>query len=445
MARVLYVWDRLRGSFWFVPSLFAAVALGLAFAMLATDRALEGSLPQALLLYTGGAEGARSLLSAVAGSIITVVGLAFSITVVALQLAAAQLGPRLLRNFVRDPGNQIVLGTLVGTFVYCLIVLRAVRGGNGLSDDAFVPHLSVTVGVVLAMLSIGVLIYFIHHAARSMQADNVIATVMKDLDGAIDVVFPDRLPSTVVGPDPVESPTPPPEHETARVESAGSGYVQSIDAERLTRLARAQDLVLWVTCRPGDFVSAGDVIGRAWPRARADETVQRTVPRAVVLGIERTMLQDVLFGFEQLAEIAAHALSSSLRDPITATRCIDRLGEAIDRLAARRPPRPVRRDAEGCLRLVVRTVTLEEAVGAAFDMIRAHARGSRLVGVHLLETFARLLAKHRRHDLRAGLLAQAFAVRRAADALADPLDQEAIRCAFENLCGRVSADATHAA
>jgi uncharacterized membrane protein len=308
-----------------------------------------------------------------------------------------------------------------------------------------VPHLSVTAGVVLAMLSIGVLIYFIHHAARSMQADNVIATVMKDLDGAIDVVFPDRLPASAIGPDPVESPTPPPEHETARVESAGSGYVQSIDAERLTRLARAQDLVLWLTCRPGDFVSAGDVIGRAWPRARVDETLPRTVAGAVVLGIERTMLQDVLFGFEQLAEIAAHALSSNLRDPITAMRCIDRLGEAIDRLATRRPPLPARRDAEGRLRLVVRTVTLEEAVGAAFDMIRAHARGSRLVGVHLLDTFARLLAKHGRRDLHAVVLAQALAVRRAADAPADPLDQEAIRRAFENLRGRVGAGATQAA
>jgi uncharacterized membrane protein len=445
MARVLYVWDRLRGSFWFVPALFAAVGLGLAFGMLATDRALEGTLPQALLLYTGGAEGARSLLSAVAGSIITVVGLAFSITVVALQLAAAQLGPRLLRNFVRDPGNQIVLGTLVGTFVYCLIVLRAVRGGNGLSDDAFVPHLSVTAGVVLAMLSIAVLIYFIHHAAHSMQADNVIATVMKDLDAAIDAVFPERLSPAAIEPDPVESPTPPPDHETARIESPGAGYVQSIDVPRLMRLARAHDVVFWVTCRPGDFVSAGDVIVRAWPRTRVDETVQRTLPRAVVLGIERTMLQDVLFGFEQLIEIAAHALSSSLRDPITAIRCIDRLGEGIDRLAARRPRLPVRRDAEGRLRLVVRTVTLEEAVGVAFDMIRVHARGSRLVGVHLLDTFARLLAKHRRRDLRAVLLAQAFAVRRAADALDDPLDQEAIRRAFEDLCGRAGAEATQAA
>jgi uncharacterized membrane protein len=156
--RLAYVRDRVRESFWFLPAVCAVIGLGLAIGLLFVDQRLEGHVPTTLWFYTGGAEGARSLLSALAGSIIIVLGLAFSITTVALQLAAAQLGPRLLRNFVRDPGNQIVLGTFVGTFVYCVFVLREIRGTNGVADVAFVPHISVTAAVALAMVSVGVLI-----------------------------------------------------------------------------------------------------------------------------------------------------------------------------------------------------------------------------------------------------------------------------------------------
>jgi uncharacterized membrane protein len=440
MARLLYVWDRLRGSFWFVPSVFALVALGLAIALLSADRRLDGTLPTTIWLYTGGAEGARSLLSAVAASIITVVGLAFSITTVALQLAAAQLGPRLLRNFVRDPGHQIVLGTFVGTFVYCLIVLRTVRGTNGLSDDTFVPHLSVTGGVALAMLSVAVLIYFIHHAAVSMQADEVIAAVMRELAGAIDVAFPEPLASGSVDPGAVEEAPGPPSHEAVAITSPRTGYVQSMDTRRLMALAGEHDLTIRLICRPGDFVAEGDLVAQAWPALHVGDKVPRVLRSTVVVGIQRTMLQDVLFGFEQLVEIAANALSSSLRDPITAIRCIDRLGEAIDRVARRRAPSPVCRDAEGRVRLIVPVLTLDEAVAAAFDVIRAHGRPSRIVTVRILQTCTRLVAKHARRDLHVALLAQALAVLRGADALGDPLDQAAIRRHFEDFARHLRPD-----
>ena len=106
-------------------------------------------------------------------------GVAFSITIVALTLASSQFGPRLLRNFVRDFGNQVVLGTFVSTFVYCLLVLRTVRGGEGVE---FVPYLSVTLGVVFALAGLGVLIYFIHHVASSIQARSLIAAVARELE-----------------------------------------------------------------------------------------------------------------------------------------------------------------------------------------------------------------------------------------------------------------------
>ena len=167
-------------SFWFVPTTMTVVAAGSAIGMIEVDRTWLGPGVRIGWLYSGGAEGARSLLSTVAGSVITVAGVVFSITISTLTQASSQFGPRLLRNFMRDTSNQIVLGTFVATFLYCLLVLRTIHGK--IDDGAsFVPQLSVTVAVGLAVASIAVLIYFIHHVSLSLQAPNVIAAARGDL------------------------------------------------------------------------------------------------------------------------------------------------------------------------------------------------------------------------------------------------------------------------
>jgi uncharacterized membrane protein len=190
MTRLRASWEYLRGTYWAVPSAMAVAAVGLSVAMIQLDEAATaGLLDRLSWVYTGGPEGARAVLSTIAASMITVAGVTFSITIVALTLAAQQFGPRLLRNFLRDLGNQVVLGTFVSTFIYCLLVLRTVRGSD---DEEFVPHLPVTVGVILAM-SLGVLIFFIHHVATSIQASRIIANVAEDLEGAINRLFPETI------------------------------------------------------------------------------------------------------------------------------------------------------------------------------------------------------------------------------------------------------------
>lgn len=433
MPRLVYLWDRLRGSFWFVPAICATAGVVLAMVLLLVDHRLENRLSEVVLFYGGGAEGARSLLSTLAGSIITVLGLAFSITTVALQLAAAQLGPRLLRNFVRDPGNQIVLGMFVGTFAYCVVVLRAVRGQNGVVEDAFVPQLSVTAAVVLGMLSVGFLIYFIHHAAVSMQADHVIAAVASELDAAIDELFPEHLGHDVGERAEASLPSDPPADEQMALPSPGSGYVQSIETERLVATAAKHDIVVRLACGPGDFVATGDAIARCWPASRLTPEVARSLTDSVVLGRERTLLQDALFGVEQLVEIAINGLSSSVRDPLTAVRCVDRLGAAIGRVADRAMPSPLRHDGQDRLRVVAPAPTIETFVSVAFDAVRGQAPDSRLVSVRLLETFTRLVRRQpRRHRLHAALLEQALAVVRGSEALRDPLDRRAVARAHQD-------------
>ena len=164
-------WDELRTSFWFVPSVMAAAAVVLSLATIHLDKATiyDNWIATLGWTFTRGPEGSRAVLSTVAGSMMTIASVTFSITIVALQLASSQFGPRLLRNFMRDRGNQVAMGTFIATFTYCLLILRTINGTQG---EQFVPHISVTVGLLLALFSLGVLIYFIHHAAESIQAEN---------------------------------------------------------------------------------------------------------------------------------------------------------------------------------------------------------------------------------------------------------------------------------
>jgi uncharacterized membrane protein len=266
--RFLNLWDTLRSSLWFVPALMIAMATGLSFVLIALDR---GGAQQVMAktgwVWGGGPEGAREVLSTIAGSMITVAGVVFSITIVAFQLASSQFGPRLLRNFMRDTGNQVVLGTFIATFLYSLLVLRTVRGGD---SDEFVPYLSVALAIVLAVVSLGVLIYFIHHVSVSIQAAHVIAVVSAELAHAIERLFPEKLGHGVPeGRMRKEADLPGDFAYTAHpITAADSGYLQRIDTEKLMAVAKAHDLLLDLPYRPGHFVEQDSTVVLAW---RTDE------------------------------------------------------------------------------------------------------------------------------------------------------------------------------
>ncbi|HMO85347.1 MAG TPA: DUF2254 domain-containing protein, partial [Lacipirellulaceae bacterium] len=233
-------WGRLRDSFWFLPAIMVIGAIGLSFVTIRVDQASEDQSWIAALGWTfsRGPDGARALLSTVAGSMITIASVTFSITIVALQLASTQFGPRLLRNYMRDRGNQVAIGAFVATFTYCILVLRTV---NGTDAESFVPHLSVIVALLLSLTSLGILIYFVHHAAESIQAENVIGDVSRELHLAIDRLYPERLGEQA----PAQTPA---SHIAGRREwyrgdsyaipSPVSDYLQSIDVDRLLNLAQ---------------------------------------------------------------------------------------------------------------------------------------------------------------------------------------------------------------
>jgi uncharacterized membrane protein len=394
-ARLLYFVEQIRTSYWFVPTLMAIAALFLAIVAVQVDRRVDqAAIDNLEWIYTGGPDGARAVLSTIAGSMITVAGVAFSITIVALSLASQQFGPRLLSSFMRDRSNQVVLGTFVATFLYCLMVLRTIVGGD--EAGRFIPHLSVTGGVLLALTSLGVLIYFIHHVSMSIQAPNLVASVGEDLHHAIEKLFPDQI-----GRDPadrrrqnIEREIPDNfEQDAHPISSVGNGYIEAIDDEGLMEIAREHDLLLRLEVRPGKFVFRGSTVLLAWSDRGLEDKVAEQLRRSIVAGSRRTQIQDVEFSVNQLVEIAMRALSPGINDPFTAINCIDRLGAALCHLSDREFPSLYRLDKERRLRVIANDAfTFRGVVDAAFNQIRQNASYHVSVRVRLLEAIAAVMA-----------------------------------------------------
>jgi uncharacterized membrane protein len=438
-ARLAARWERVRGSFWFVPALMSVVAALLALGTLMLDAQLGAEVLSGLSwVYGGGPEGARSLLSTVASSAITVAGTTFSITIAALSLASSQFGPRLLRTFVRDTGNQVVLGTFVATFLYCLLVVRTVRG---LEDSRVVPHLSVTVAVLLAIANLAVLIYFIHHVATAIRADQVIAAVGHDLDAAVEQLFPAQLGRGMVAQPEGDTPDPPPPPAPADarpITLRRDGYLQVVDVETLMGLAGEHDVVVRLLCRPGDFVVEDEPVALAWPAERVDDELREAIAGALILGRERSAQQDVGFVVNQLVEVAARALSPGINDPFTAITCLDRLGAALRRVARRPLPDGRRFDEAGRLQVIAEPVRFVELVDAAFDQIRSYGRDNIVVMARLLDTLARVGAAADSQARRGPLIRQArLAYEGSLDALHTEGDRRTLEGHYHDAMGRL--------
>lgn len=426
-TKLINTWDAIRSSFWFVPGLMAGISIALSFGTVAIDEAADYELDQGIVwIYAGGPDGARILLSTIAGSMITVAGVVFSLTVLTLSLASSQFGPRLLRNFMRDQGNQIVLGTFVATFIYSLLVLRTVRGG----EDEFVPLVSVTLAIVLAMASLAVLIYFIHHVSASIHATNVIATVSRDLEKTIDRLFPSTVGYGTSEQESENAESIPEgfDREAQPIAAASSGYLQAIDNDGLIALAMERDLLLRLERRPGDFVVQGCVLALAWPAERIDEEAACEVQRAFILGAQRTPTQDIEFAIDQLVEIAVRALSPGVNDPFTAMACVDYLGATLIQMLERPMPSSCRYDEGGNLRVIAEVSTFAGIVDAAFNKIRQYARCSASVTIRLLETIAEVAARARNDQQREALLRHATMIASGSrEALAEEEDREDVQ------------------
>jgi uncharacterized membrane protein len=422
------IWYSLHSSYWFLPTIFTILAIALAFTMLWLDRAGDyGPLEKWGWIYTGGANGAREVLSTVASSTIGIAATAFSIVIVALQLASSNFGPRLLRNFMQDTGNQIVLSTFIGTFIYSLLVLRTIRG-EGDDYSSFVPQLSVTIGLLLAIASIGVLIYFIHHASTIIQVSHVISDTCADLDSTIDRLFPEKIGQGASHKNQSVKEIPADfDSNTYGVKARNSGYLQAIDDQELMKLASKHNLLLRLNYRPGQFIVKDCEIIRVYPREKINRKLIQSLSDAFIVGKERTEQQDVEFPIEQLVEIALRAISPGINDPFTAIRCIDRLSAGLSRLAQRDFPSPYRYDERKNLRVIAERITFAGLVDTAFNQIRQYGKSDVAVMIRLLKAIATVARYTSTQKERAVLLRHAEMIRRdSQQAISEELDKKDI-------------------
>ena len=421
--------SRLTGNYWFIPSALMVFAVGLAFLMPWIDRQLGGTvgtIPS--WIFGGGPDGARALLSTIAGSMMTVAALTFSITIVGLTTASQQFGPRLLRNFIHDRGYQVVLGTFLAAFVYCLLVLRSVEE---VGEDHFVPYVSLTMAMVFAVAGIGVLVYFIHHAAFSLRADNVVAATGRELKAAIDRLYPERRRGSASEPQATGRKLPEGFPSGARdLPARQSGYIQAIDQDRLARVAAEHQLVLRLDHRPGSFITAEGVLLESWPDRELDDDLLERIHACFVIGPQRPLAQDVESAIEQLVELALRALSPSINDPDTAILCIDQLTDALARAAERDIP-PALLPPKGDVCLVTYPLGFARMTDLMFSRIRQYSRGSVPVTVRLLESIAVIVPRVKQEAGRAALMAQANMLKRSSDeAIPEPDDRRLVDMRF---------------
>jgi uncharacterized membrane protein len=385
MSRLRLLWAQASNSLWLIPALCTIAAVALALGMVAIDRANVINDTTLRFTFGAGAAGARGVLSTIAGSIITVTGVVFSITIVALQLASSQFTPRVLRSFTGDRVNQWVLGVFIGTFTYALLVLRTVR--SSLEDlESFVPSLSVTLAVLLALVSIGFLIYFINHIARSIQAEVILDRVARDALQIVDALFPEELGQPADEPASLRPQTA----SMQAVRSRASGYVQGVDEDLIMQLAVEHDTVILLQPRIGDFVMQDDELARVeGSDVRSD--VQDKLRSAITVGHERTRYQDVERGIIELTDIGVRALSPGLNDPTTALVCIDRVMEIMARLGQRRMPSRERAGDDGKLRVIAHRPAWPDLVHLAYAGLRHYSRTHPGVAIALARSLVRLL------------------------------------------------------
>ena len=411
--RLRSTWDDLADSLWLVPAVFTCLAAALALGLVALDQrvTLDDRASGSPWLFGGGAEGARGVLTAIAGTMIGVAGTVFSITIVALQLASSQFTPRVLRHFTGDRGNQVVLGVFIGTFTYALLVMRSVHSE---AEDRvrFVPVISVSVAVVLALVAIGMLIYQIDHVAKSIQASVIVERATGETIDAFRSIGRSSAARTsgAASPSSVGSAT--------WVRATDGGYLESVDVEDLLDWACRHGADVRVVPNAGAFVSPRQPVVAVRPARELSPDDEGRIRRSLVIGRERSLRADPAFGIRQITDIALRALSPGINDPTTATMCMDRLGELLIVAASEGGPFGDRERVSGEGRVTVASETFDELVTGAFGQIRHYGAGDATAMVHLVTTLGTV----------AGLVDPAFA---------GPVASEA-RLAVESARGSIS-------
>jgi uncharacterized membrane protein len=382
MNEIKRLWNTVRSSFWYMPTWIVLGSVAVAVVLIQVDY-YGGTqwLNRWPLLFGAGADGARGMMSTIAGSMMTVLGVTFSMILVVLALASSQYTSRIMRNFTRSRVTQTVLGIFAGIFTYCLIVLRTIRSGD---EGAFVPSLAVFFGFVLALAGVGALMFFIHHIASSIEASSIIASVAEETIAAIDRLFPEKLGQEPDEDEHRDTQCPLAERNWIAVPAKESGYIQSVNNATILRLSRDNKTIVRMEHGIGEFVVQGTkLVSLALKDPPAEETIA-DLQSVFSISNHRTVEQDAAFGIRQIVDIALKALSPGINDITTAVTCVDYLASVLARVAPRKIPSSHRFE-DGELRVITKGPSFESLLAESFDQIRQSAHGDVVIMSRMLD------------------------------------------------------------
>lgn len=437
-TRLFHWMEVLSGKFWALPVMLLVLSTVLAFVNITLDRiSFTGIyIPDSILLHFNDMGNVRSLLSLTAGSVLGVAGVSFSITIASLTLASQQFGPRLLRNFMHDRFNQMVIGVFIATFLYCVLLLQFT---NAIEDKHIIPVISMTTLLVLIVLNLLVLVFFIHHISNAIQAESIIDDVWLELHKRLQIMFPE------IGEDKDESPGELPESIRKLMEKKGKpvsickpGYLQAVDVAALRAFAEEKSLLIELNYRPGQFIMSNSEVALLLGENSEQENCSEKIHSALIIGDTQTAEQDPEFAIRQLVEIALRALSPGINDPFTAMACMDRLGEAITLVMDRNPPENIYCDENGDPRLVLKPIDFDGIVGTVFNQIRQNSEGKIDIIIKLHDVISHLALHVKRKAQAQSLMRQLQAIHQTcSDTVKAELDRQAVQKLYQTACQRL--------
>lgn len=390
--------ERVFNTLWFWPVVLVTLAVVASFATVEIDHAV-GEV-KGRVIFSGSATSARVVTGTLAGSALSIIGITVPLTLVALQLASSQFSQRILRNFMRDRIVQIFLGAFIGVFAYNLLVLRVIRSSDE-SVESFVPQISISIGMALSLLSLILFIIFINHIVGLIQVSHILRRIARETRGTIAHLYPESVGLAAKVED-----APIPGSGASVVTTRTSGYLQSVDVGAVFELSRDRIGTVWLVRNIGEFCPEGATIFVLSRDGNDDTKIGDVLLSKLQLGADRSAHEDALFGFRQIVDVAARALSPGVNDPTTAVQCIDHLTDLLHALLKRSFPSVVRRDEDGVVRLVVRAPSFEDFVSEAFDQIRSYGEGDVAVTRRLLQALTELSTGAPAGGHRASLLRQ---------------------------------------
>ncbi len=422
--------EKMKASLFLVP--MASVVAAIVFGQLSiyVDSRLDRGSADLAFGLSSTVDSARAVLTTIAGATITFAGIAFSVSLLIIQLGSSQYSPRVVHTLFRDPFNRRVMGLVVGTFTYCLIVLRSVRSALEESGSPVIPNLSVTIAVLLGIAAILAIVAFINHSAHTMDISEILERVTCD---AIDQIR-SQWPLDKPGEPGHEGQWSAPTHE---VRFRQTGWVQQVDLDALLEAAPDGGTILLDTL-PGRYAIVGVPACRISPPPDDVEASERRIWAAIGIGQTRTMQQDISYGLRQLVDVALKALSPGINDPTTAQDAIFHAAAVLGEALRRNPPPAALTDGDRRL-FLCQQHTHGELVRLTFDEVRQAAAALPLVCVYLLEALELLhlsvvaAGLHDRSDVLAEQARLVLAGCEAADLL--PYDLAVVRDAYEKRFG----------